>query len=249
MLFGGLLLAATFNAQATLTTYTNTGADLVYSSVSDVTWTADANLLGTMMNQQGYGNVVGAILAVTSVIYDTPNSLDTPANSGQYTLSSGDFSASTYGQTNWFGAIAFINYLNSINYGGGNQWRLPSAGTNPQADTGQTTSELGQLYYTELNGIGGNGNALPDSSFFINEPGVGGTNWTGTEAQNPRSAWTFNLNNGNQSTTRKNSATVGVWAISSGQIAPVPLPGAAWLFASGLAGLIGYRKRTFAGIQ
>lgn len=83
MLLGGLLVAATFSAQATLNSYTSSEANLVYSSVSDVTWTADANLLGTMMNQQGYDSLVTGILAVTSVVYDTPNSSDTPLRASQ----------------------------------------------------------------------------------------------------------------------------------------------------------------------
>ncbi len=55
LLATGLLLSlTTLNAEAALTAYTAAGnTPVVYSSVSDITWTADANLLGTMIQAQG----------------------------------------------------------------------------------------------------------------------------------------------------------------------------------------------------
>ena len=53
-LTASLLLALAFNAQASLTSYNASGVDLVFSSVSDVTWTKDGNLLQTLGNTQGY---------------------------------------------------------------------------------------------------------------------------------------------------------------------------------------------------
>jgi len=115
---GVMLLSATsFNAYANLITYNPNGVELVYSSVSNLTWTQDANLLGTMMNDQGYSTVVNATINASPVVSDIPNSLNP---SGLYTVTAADFSSnvSEYGHANWWGASAFINYLNSTNYAG-----------------------------------------------------------------------------------------------------------------------------------
>lgn len=49
LLTAGLLLSLnTLNAQAALTVGTSNGQSVVYSSVSNITWTGDANLLGTL---------------------------------------------------------------------------------------------------------------------------------------------------------------------------------------------------------
>ena len=108
-------------AQATLINYTNDGKELVYSTVSDVTWTKDANLLGALFASQGFNTVVNAIIAASPTISNLPNPI---SPTGIYTLSASDFNSS--GGVTWFGAMGYVNYLNSINYGGSSQWRLPS---------------------------------------------------------------------------------------------------------------------------
>ncbi len=115
-----LLGTASFNAHAALISSIGAGdVGLVYSSVSNVTWTQDANLLGTMIGNQGYNTVVNAIIAASPVITDTPNLYD--GNDGSYNISAADFSNSSLGRTNWFGGLAFANYLSSISYGGSDQ--------------------------------------------------------------------------------------------------------------------------------
>ena len=60
------LMAVTSHDQATLTPITAAnGAELVYSSVSNATWTADTNLLGTLMQRNGFEAMARAIIAVT----------------------------------------------------------------------------------------------------------------------------------------------------------------------------------------
>ena len=108
-----MLGAYSTHAQATLSAYTSKDVDLVYSSVSDVTWTKDANLLGTMIsfsaddNNNGIKDVIEAIVAASTNNYYGQS----------YTVTASDFSTFHLGRTNFFGASAFISYLNSISYG------------------------------------------------------------------------------------------------------------------------------------
>lgn len=147
----GILLAAT-QAQAALTGYTSNGVDVVYSSVSDVTWTKDANLLGTLFATQGFSTVVNNILAVSPTISNTPNGY---SPTGTYTLNSVDFRSD--GRTSRFGAKAFINYLNSTNYGGSTQWCLQTIAIqtrdtfyNIVGNGSIAGDEYSELYYQEL---------------------------------------------------------------------------------------------------
>lgn len=262
MLRKSVMLAATLGlsvhslpTQATLTSYTGSdGAGLVYSSLGDVTWTQDANLLGSMETSLGYNTVVNAIIAASPNITDTPNGYDTPSNSGQYKVTSADFAVGGY--VNWFGAQAFVGYLNSIQYGGSQEWRLPTSNAVYGYD-GTAGNELGQLFYKELNGTSKyNTPNMPDSSFFINEKAYAywsGTEYAGTRyATNPLLAWFFDTYRGVQDTNTKGGGSAGylnkmyAWAVSPGQVSavtPVPLPSAVWLMGGCLLGLARMRRR------
>ena len=268
---GLLLSATTFNAHASLTSYTGAGgAGLVYSSVSNVTWTQDANLLGTLETTLGYSNAINAIIAASPTINGTANYYDTPAFSGHHSVTASDFAAG--GLTSWFGAQAFVGYLNSISYGGSNQWRLPTAASITQHGFNVTDGELGQLYYSELNklafpgaGIGCSDGAWCDSTIFdwgllgngysgLGTSGTAGlfsnaqvdTYWSGTEyAPIPSSAWGFGTGYGNQDLNNLYDQLYA-WAVSPGQVSAVPVPGAVWLMGSGLLGLLSLKRRGHA---
>jgi len=266
LLAAGLLLnLITLTAEATLTPYTSAGQSLVYSSVSNITWTGDANLLGSLITSQGYNNVVNAIIAASPVITDTPNYFDGSRNnygsySGQYTLSAGDFSNIDLGRTTWFGAQAFTSYLSSINYAGSNQWSLPNEGANPQFGDNQSGGQFGQLYYNEFNALaypGTNGSdygILQDGSLetsgnagpFVNARTS--VYWSSSEyAPYPDDAWNFDTSNGLQSPFLVKASQNYAWAVSPGQVSTVPVPGAVWLFGTGLLGLLGLKRRGDAG--
>jgi hypothetical protein len=229
----GLLFGlTTLTAEASLTSYTGAGgAGLVYSSVSNVTWTQDANLFKTMYDADS--SLIYQIASVTPIYND-------PAW-GVQIIDPGDFSIST-GRMSWWGGLAFTNYLNSINYAGSNQWRLPTSNA-IEGYSGTAGHELAQLFYTELGGAAGNN--IPNTANFTNEQAF--AYWSGTEyASNPNNAWNFFTNGG----YRDNIIKLGkfyAWAVSPGQVSAVPVPGAVWLFGTGLVGLLGLKRRGHAG--
>lgn len=166
----------------------------------------------------GYANLVNTIISTIGTLSDTPNAYDTPANSGTHTLSTAEFGA--FGLVNWFGAKAFSSYLNFINYAGSNRWELPYAGDHPQVGYNLTVTQFGQLFFDEL-GIGVN-NHITDTEY----------------SPAPNAAWDFDTNSGALYKDFKNGWGFA-WAVSPGQIAAVPVPGAVWLFGSGLIGFLG----------
>lgn len=165
-------LAAVF-AHSALTAQAGS-SPVVYDSDLNVDWTQDANLFHTRANSFGAGAsafVTAVINASGGTISDTPNSLDTVSNSGSYTLSTNDFNTST-GQMTYWGARAWVTYLNSISYAGLTNWTLPQitpvngSSFNPNLSYNGSTdrgfnselvnsmaSQLAHLYFNELGNL------------------------------------------------------------------------------------------------
>ncbi|MFQ6334424.1 PEP-CTERM sorting domain-containing protein [Methylophilus sp. 3sh_L] len=227
------LVLACFHAQAeaALVSYSSNNVDLFYSSISDVTWTKDANLLATMIAESSYSTVVDAIISAnTGVSFgSTPHS-----------LTSADFSS--VGETSWWGAQAFVHYLNHINYAGSDQWRLPSVtdigndgctwslsgtdcGYSSFTNGTNAANEFAELYYKEL-GLEPYGG--PRSSYYgISTPfsQVQSFYWTGTEVVNAvDGAFEFFATYGYQEVYTKDSTVWFAWAITPGSIVPVDVP-------------------------
>ena len=140
---------------------------MIADSDSDlnITWMANANLFKTQAASDP--NMVDHILnSVGGVVHDLPNSYDKPVpNSGIYSLSTADFNP-VAGTINWWGAKAYLTYLNNINYAGASDWRLPNVqpvkgnsfyytvAYDGSTDLGynitSTQSELGYMFHTEL---------------------------------------------------------------------------------------------------
>ena len=234
---GILLSVTTLNANAAgLNPYAINGVNLVYSSVSNVTWTKDANLFKTLYDANP--NLVNQITAVTPS-YNDPSWGAQGIGDGDVI---DDFDTAT-GKVTWWGGIAFTNYLNSINYGGSNQWRLPTSNA-IGGYNGTTGNELGQLFYSELGGTANNN--IPNTAYFTNEQAY--QYWSGTEsASNPFNAWVFNTFNGFQTINNK-SGQLYAWAVSPGQVtAAVAEPGVIWLLGAALLGWGGLKRRGHAG--
>ena len=124
-------------------------------------------------------------------------------------------------------------------------WRLPSTGANPQFGYNQTTSEMGHLFYDELEL-----SAFPP---LTTTEQLNATNfdqliaswyWSNTEYADSldNRAWGFSMTNGYQTTALKLSNGHGL-AVRSGQVSAVPIPAAVWLLGTGLAGLAALGKR------
>lgn len=227
-LLASALLFASFNTQAALTSYNPNGVELVYSSISDVTWTKDANLFKALYDVDN--TLISKIAAVTLSYND-------PAH-GLQTIDAGDFNTDT-GRVTWWGALAFVDYLNSISYGGSDQWRLPTVAN---ADFGYDTSngtaagaELSELFYQELGGT--LGNPIPNTATFDNEQTYYHY-WSDTEyALDPTYAWFFGTHQGYQDGYVK-SYQFRAWAVSPGQVAAVPEADTVAMLLAGL-GILG----------
>ncbi|MEQ1561057.1 MAG: hypothetical protein ABL933_19265 [Methyloglobulus sp.] len=264
-----LSMAAT-SAQAALSV--PAGNSLVVNDSSlNIAWTQDANLFKTQANSYAGGAaafVTAVINASGGIISDKPNSFDTPANSGSYNLTASDFNTST-GNLNFWGAQAWVNYLNNISYAGLTNWRLPQVtpvngnnfvhtlsydgttdrGFNSTLVNG-TASELGHMFFelgnlSAFNAAGeaqaGSGltNSGPFSNFQSAPYWTGAEYAFGTTTTDFQHAWLFSNANGAQGSGPKNDNT-RFYALA---VAPVPLPGAVWLMGSAIAGLIGVTRK------
>lgn len=249
--FVSVLLFGLFSnhSQAALTNYTSGGNEVVYSSAGGISWTKDANLLGSMFNSQGFSTVVNAIIGTYS---------------GSYALTARDFESD--GAATWYGATAFVGYLNSVSYAGTNQWRLPAIidtgsigcnysnnGTDCGYNVDTSTGEMAKLYYDELGGLAVNdkqGNyqpdadGIPDTAFFDNE--MHDIYWSSLQSSFPGGAWIFATDDGVQMDGFSKSSHTYVWAVTSALAAPVPEVNSVTMLMAGLGllGLMGRRKRS-----
>lgn len=253
--FAVSLLLASLNSHAELTSYNPNGVDLVYSSVSDVTWTKDANLLGSMIANQGFDTVVNAIISSSPTITNTPNGYISYNDhsfdrlNSNYTVTKSDF-FDTSGRTTWWGAVAFSNYLNSISYAGINRWHLPTVKNKTDGfDTAingiAKGDEFVEVFYHELYGEAYYN--MPNTVFFDNETIEG--YWTGTEAVDAElfanyRAHIFITVYGLQANSFKDMGSYA-WVISPGKVAAVPEPESAamLLVAFGLISLVSLSRK------
>ena len=147
----------------------------------------------------------------------------------------------------WASNLSYYDSVRNVTY---TDWRLPTSDTCSGYNC--TGSEMGHLFYTELGGMPGNDIAAThfwniDYNMFQNIQSD--FYWSGTEyAPNTDTdgARIFNFNDGSQTAYNK-GINLYAWAVRPGDVAAVPLPATAWLFGSGLLGLVGmarHKKRT-----
>jgi len=220
------------------------GNGLIYNNVTQTTWARDANLFQTQA--AGNANLVTDIIAANNgVIHDIPNVLDTVPYSGTYTLTSADFKIVS-GAMDWWGAQAWIGYLNKTSYNGYNNWALP---TTVSATSGynQTGSQMGELFYNELGGVAYSSiSTTHNANYNLFTNVQSSVYWSGSESAYHYDAWYFDTSNGSQY-YRNKGLQLYAWAVHPGDVAAVPLPAAFWLFGSGLMGLLGLRRRCDIG--
>jgi hypothetical protein len=172
------------------------GGLLVDDSDANLTWVADANLMATQAAASG--NLLAFVQTIINdsggVIHDTPNAYDTPADSGAYNLSAGDFNTTT-GAMSWYGAQAWVHHLNVTKYRGYGDWRLPTTADNSGSfgsPPSPSTSEMANLFYGQLGQASGQSITTTHNGNYPLFSNIQGQYWSGTEdAQAPNVAWFF----------------------------------------------------------
>ena len=124
-------------------------------------------------------------------------------------------------------------------------WSLPTSDTCSGYNC--TGSQMGNLFYNALGGTAGQSiTTTHTSNYNLFSNFRSDFYWSGTEyAPNTGYAWDFFFYDGNQSANGKYSNMYAL-AVRPGLVAAVPLPAAAWLFGSGLLGLVGVSRRRLA---
>lgn len=157
------------------------------------------------------------------------------------------------GRMTWGDATTWAS---NLVYGGYSDWRLPMTLQPDPSCSGQTNgvsynwgcagSEMGHLFYNELGGTVQSSistSSDPDLALFHNLQ-TSHVYWSGNEyTPGSDSAWGFFFSGGFQYIYLKDNENFA-WAVRSGDVATVPIPGAIWLFASGLLGLGFVRRKT-----
>ena len=227
------------------------GNGLIYDTVTNVTWTQDANLLGTMEARNH--NLISEIIAANNgIIHDSPNSDDPtgayvlfPANgSGEFGSAAGSSDFGSNGETDWWGAQAFANYLNSIDYKGSTQWHIPITPQPQIAGYDVTQSDLGELFYNELNGVSGRSLLTTHNDNYNLFNNIQQSYyWSGEYTGYLSSGMFFDMNLGYQSALDKRSQ-VFTWVVASGNVISTPIPSSIWLFGATITGFsLSKRKR------
>jgi hypothetical protein len=206
------------------------GGALVNDPTDQLTWLKDANFFAAQA--AGSGNpseFVQTIIRISSgAIHDSPNGFDTPANSGKHTLTMNDFShnGSIDGHLTWFGAQAWVNYLNVTDYQGYSNWRLPTTVDNNSSvgypnggarNPPVSSSELAELFYGQIGQVAGQPIQKTHNSRYTLFSNIGGSYWSGTEVAGASySAWVFADSVGSQLKSTKDSY-IEALAVRSGQ--------------------------------
>ena len=206
----------------------------VYDSTNNITWVSDGNLFYDQAQASGNGAAF-----VNAIISNSGGSVTW--SGGTYALSaSTDFNLST-GEMTYWGAQAWVKYLDATNYGGSNQWALPTTVDTSPSGLMQTnnptpsSSQMAELFYGQLGGTANpncEGNVCPGPNFLstlngsyalfhnIETSGADHAYWSGTEAAtSPGEIWVFVPEDGSQGI---GTAALQYWAlpVAPGEVNP-----------------------------
>lgn len=230
LLTTAVLLSATSAAQAALVA--SVDGQTVYDTGLNITWLANGNLAAS--------NTFGLATDVDLGPIPGVNTLG-----GSYIYSDGNMT--------WGGALKWIAAMNASNYLGFNDWRLPAT-LQPDATCSTypnnyiyncTGSEMGHLFYQELGGVVGQDILFThNSNYSLFQNLMSGDYWSGTEfIPGTGNAFSFAYYDGSQMGYSSENIFLAIAVRGQAATPTVPVPTAAWLFGSGLLGLMGVAQR------
>jgi len=185
------------------------------------------------------------------LIYDSTQNITWLADAN-YANTSG-YAGSSGGGMDWATANTWAS---TLNYHGITGWTLPTTlqpDSSCSAQNGSssyglncTGSQMGHLFNTDLGQVGNQSiTTTHNANYSLFQNVQSYVYWSGTEwAARPDKtyAWDFATSYGYQGADQKTSQYYAM-AVHAGNVSAVPIPATAWLFGSGLLGLIGMARR------
>jgi len=236
-IFAGLILSlATATSHAALLgraplTPGGTDYQAYYDDELNITWLADANLAAT--NTFGVAGIcIGGTNDFTNANPLCPGPVPGPAIPS--------------GAMDWYVAEEWIAAMNSAQYLGISNWRLPSMDRNLNGSIRCPSGPQDPLCYDNEMGYHYFRNGINSStpSPFTNIASVAGFGYYGSSTEyavDPSRRWLWNFGETQLYGLNPKTAPMWSWPVSPGDLLPVPVPAAAWLLGSALAVLTSIR--------
>jgi hypothetical protein len=213
-----LMSGIAFNSNATVLS-SNDGGLGVYDSNTNLTWTSDANLLTRLPT---LNNLNSIITQEANIIRQMSGNTHNLSLTDFEFVSPSNSAAGLTGRTSWWGAIAFVGYLNSIDYGNSTHWALPTGGNANQPIAQQEQFFFNDLGHTYL--VGANLNPLFRDIQF------NGVYWSGTLTSTNNNVqnnpWAYTYHTGGSVWQGGSDPVVAynfVWAVSTGNLVVPPV--------------------------
>ncbi len=163
-----------------------------------------------------------------------------------------------YSKTSGYDGDGLMDYnqatlwVNLLEYRNFTNWRLPTSDINCDSLSNCSTGEMNHLFYIELGGSSYTSildSSDPDLLLFSNIQTNNLYYWSRTISSSYTPPFTgasgvvvFNFETGSMRADDDGQFYYS-WAVHDGDIGAVPIPAAAWLFSSGLLGLVGMARR------